>query len=813
MKEVDHRSAALTGLRVEMASEESIDTEPTWELDETISDNLDLPIWSTKNVIKLLEEGCTIPFIARYRKEMTGGMEVDKLRDVQSAVEDLKHVQSKMSTVLKSIKKLGKMTQNLEKCLRNSKTTTEIDDLYAPFKPGHKGTLAERARALNLEPLALRFLSTPWDVNVHQYINTKIKGLQQLSDIETGVKHILADIVHKHQDSMEFIRGWSKLRDIRLVTAESKPKKPTKRNESKNMKTEDSKKMKKAFNPKDDMRHKFEQYFNSNFQVCDIKPHQVLAINRGEEKKYLTVKIVISDRVKSVYERVSRENFLGRSHQGTYAMNIIKQAIDDAYDRLAHPQMVRLIRSELTKKAEKSSIEVFATNLKNLLLASPVKGKCIMGIDPGFRNGCKLAVITSTGQIVHTDIVYIHDFKINKVDEKEKILNMVTQHGCEVFAVGNGVGCRETETYISSLIKENNLKMNYCVVDESGASIYSVSDEAMKELPSLDPSLRGAVSIARRLLDPLAELVKIEPKHIGVGQYQHDMPENQLKHSLDSVIEECVSFVGVDVNTGSESLLRRIAGLNSTRAKKIIEWRETNGLFVNREQLKCLKGIGDKSYEQCAGFIRVNSKCTSTESSEACKDEPEEMTTGRKRKKPTAKTGKTKKRKESFEPDILDTTWIHPESYQAAEKLMDIFEVHKENLGREEFIRKVKTDMKFKSCKTLAVELGIGEPTVDLIVKAFLNPHSYDYREDFEKPLFRKEVQDVNSLKIGTVLTGKITNVTHFGAFVDIGVGQNGLIHTSKMKNVKVNLGDKVSVKVVSLDLNKNRIGLEIHSR
>ncbi|CAG2235560.1 unnamed protein product [Mytilus edulis] len=314
----------------DMACEELKNTDPNWETEEAIAEDLDLPKWSTKNVVKLLEEGCTIPFIARYRKEMTGGMEVDNLRDIQSSLEDLKHVQNKMATVLKAINKLGKLTQGLEKCLKNSKTITEVDDLYAPFKPGHKGTLAERARALNLEPLAITFLERPWE------------GLQKLSDVETGVKHILADIIHKHKDSMDFIRGWSKYRDIKLVTSECKPKKSGKNEDSKTVKNAEMKKL---------------------------------------------------------------------AHQGTYAMNIITQAISDAYDRLAHPQMIRLIRSELTKKAEKASIEVFATNLKNLLLASPVKGKCILGLDPGFKNGCKVAVITSTGQIVHTEIVYIHDYK------------------------------------------------------------------------------------------------------------------------------------------------------------------------------------------------------------------------------------------------------------------------------------------------------------------------------------------------------------------------------------------------------------------
>ncbi|XP_063429941.1 S1 RNA-binding domain-containing protein 1-like [Mytilus trossulus] len=801
-----------------MACEELKNTDPNWETEEAIAEDLDLPKWSTKNVVKLLEEGCTIPFIARYRKEMTGGMEVDNLRDIQSSLEDLKHVQNKMATVLKAINKLGKLTQGLEKCLKNSKTITEVDDLYAPFKPGHKGTLAERARALNLEPLAITFLERPWEGKLEQYVDPNVKGLQKLSDVETGVKHILADIIHKHKDSMDFIRGWSKYRDIKLVTSECKPKKSGK-NDTKTVKTEDTKKVvKKEVNIKEESRHKYEQYFNSNFNVCYIKPHQVLAINRGEHNKFLTVKIDVPDKVKSMYERQCSQNFIHRTHQGTYAMNIITQAISDAYERLAYPQMIRLIRSELTKKAEKASIDVFATNLKNLLLASPVKGKCILGLDPGFKNGCKVAVITATGQIVHTEIVYIHDYKSNKYDEKKKILQMIKQYGCEIFAIGNGVACRESETYVSNLIKEEHLKMNYCVVDESGASIYSVSDQAKKELPTLDPSLRGAVSIARRLLDPLAELVKIEPKHIGVGQYQHDMPENQLKLSLDSVVEECVSFVGVDVNTGSESLLRRIAGLNSTRAKKIIEWRESNGLFVNRGQVKCVKGIGDKSYEQCAGFIRViaslegqTEKCK--EEPEETKTEPEEMKTGRKRKKPTAGGGKAKKKKDSLslEPNILDTTWIHPESYGAAESLMQMIGVSKENLGQEVFIREVQIHMKTKTTEELAATLAVGEPTVDLIVKAFLKPHSYDYREGFEKPLFRKEIQDINSLKNGTILTGKITNVTHFGAFVDIGVGQNGLIHVSKMKNTKLNLGDKVSVKVISLELSKKRIGLEIH--
>ncbi|KAL8619606.1 hypothetical protein ACOMHN_019662 [Nucella lapillus] len=1009
-----------------MGDKKKID--PAWKEENVISQTVNEQERFVNNVIDLLDVGATIPFIARYRKEKTGDMPVNKLREISAQLDDLRQVRTKMSSVYGSIKGLGKMTKQLELTLQHARTMEEVDMLYAPFKPGHKGSLAERAKAAGLEPAAMGILDgKPGDLRM--FIKAGDKGVSTMAEVKTGIQHIIADIIAKDKEVMEEIRkicatSYVSLQSKRSKTCSAKGEKEGAKGKGK----KDICGKQAAVNS-----FKFEQYFDFQCPVSNIKPHQILAINRGEEHKVLTVKVNMPNAVKCRFTQFVHRKFVSHFFPQD-CRYIIEKSIEDSFDRLVQPQMSRHIRSEHTKSAEKASIEVFAvcgsfsvifsldrsehtksaekasievfavcgsfsvifsldrsehtksaekasievfavgayqecresvhrgvcrmwiivsdffyldrsehtksaekaskevfavcgsfsvmfsldrsehtksaekasievfavcgtfsvifsldrsehtksaekvsievfavcgslsehtkcaekasievfavcgsfsvifsldrsehtksaekasievfgSNLHSLLLTPPIKGKTVLGVDPGFKNGCKTAVVSATGEVLHTEVLYLHDYKTNKVAEDQKLIGVIKTHRCDVIAIGNGVACRETEQRVSGLIQNTNfhpLSVVYCIVDEGGASIYSVSDEAQKELPKLDPTLRGAVSIARRLQDPLSELVKIEPKHIGVGMYQHDVSKTKLQTALDSVVEECVSFTGVDLNTASQCLLRRVAGMNVTKANKVIEWRSKNGRFTNRSQLLKVKGLGEKSYEQCAGFVRVVHDLAShlAESAEAEEAESTSGKAGQKRKAVSQAGGKAKKAKLAASDDVnlLDMTAIHPESYSVASKFLSGLALSVEDLGKPDFIAKVKRSSSDTGVNKLAERFEIGAPTMQLIVEALSRPVSYDFRSDFQKPLFKKGMTSVADLKPGSVLTGRVTNVTHFGAFVDIGVGDNGLIHVSKMRpplahDQNLSLGDHVEVMVMSVEAAKNRIGLQL---
>ncbi|XP_076464410.1 S1 RNA-binding domain-containing protein 1-like [Babylonia areolata] len=794
---------------------------PAWKEGSVISETVDEQERFVNNVIHLLDAGATIPFIARYRKEQTGDMAVSKLREVAGQLDDLRMVKTKMASVHSSISGLGKMTKKLEWTLRHARTMEEVDMLYAPYKPGHKGSLAERAKAAGLEPAALAILDGK-PVDLSKFIRPGEKGVSNRSEVETGVQHIIADIIAKDKEVMEEIRRICTTSQVVLQSKQSKSCSTDTKNSSRTKVDASKDKVKKEAAGKKPSNNsfKFEQYFDFQCCVRTIKPHQILAINRGEEQKVLTVKINMPDGVKVQFSQFVHRKFV-RHFFPPPCCSLIEKSIEDSFDRLIQPQMCRHIRSEQTKAAEKASIEVFGNNLHRLLLTSPVKGKTVLGVDPGFTNGCKTAVVSPTGQVLHTQVLYLHDYKANKLAENHKLISLIKTHRCEIIAIGNGKACRETEQRVSDLIVQNSFPLSvvYCIVDEGGASIYSVSDEAQKELPHLDPTLRGAVSIARRLQDPLSELVKIEPKHIGVGMYQHDVAKTKLQTALDSVVEECVSFTGVDLNTASHCLLRRVAGLNVTKANKVIEWRTQNGKFTNRSQLLKVKGLGEKSYEQCAGFVRVihNPATQDSVSEEAEAPASTASTAGQKRKATGRAGGKAKKAKLTSSDDVnlLDMTAIHPESYPVANRFLSDLALSVEDLGKPDFIAKVKTSSSKTGVSKLAEQLDVGIPTMQLIVEALSRPMSYDFRSDFQKPLFKKGTTSMADLRTGSVLTGRVTNVTHFGAFVDIGVGDNGLIHVSKMRpplapSQNLGLGDHVEVVVLSVDSAKRRIGLQL---
>ncbi|GFG40507.1 hypothetical protein Cfor_06519 [Coptotermes formosanus] len=743
-----------------------------------------------QNIINLLDQENTIPFIARYRKELTGGMPPEKLRDVKESYDLAKSVKHKASVVLDNIVKLGKITAALERCIRCARSISELDHIYSPYKVGSKRTLAERARQLGLSDAANMILDGSQFLNIEILVNPSKKGLTSVKDVESGIQHIIADTISKDRGVLDLLQKLKGDADIWLETAKARAVKETKADNKDVTKGECSKSHKNLA----DVESKFENYFNFSAPIKSVKPYQVLAVNRGESLKVLSVKINIPDRVLYHLMEFCGRNWVSKGNSYPLRKRLIEQSVKDSYARLIQPLLVRQVRSELTQKAEHAAVEVFATNLKRLLLSPPVRGKTVLGIDPGsFRNGCKLGVTSHTGDVLATDVIYPPFGKGIKPDSDFtacKLKDLLIKHKCELIALGNGTACRETESYVSDLIRSGwfrPLDVKFTIVNEQGASIYSCSAVAQKEFPGTDPNVISAISLARRLQDPLAELVKVEPKHLGVGMYQHDVPEKQLNCTLDEVVVECVSFVGVDVNVASHFLLRKIAGLNSSRAEKIIEWRATNGSFINRQQLKQVKGIGPKTFEQCAGFIRII---------------PE---TAQKSSQP-----KKQKLSDDNTENPLDRTCIHPESYSTALRFIAKCGVWLKDLGKPDFIRKIGITVQTSGIKQLAEEFGVSETLIKLISEALMETPQHDLRSQFQEPLFRRSVTSLEDIRAGAVLTGRVQNVTHFGTFVDVGVGNDGLIPQSRLRSARLQLGDRIEVKVISVDISRCRISLDL---
>ncbi|XP_048791802.1 S1 RNA-binding domain-containing protein 1 isoform X1 [Lagopus muta] len=780
--------------------------EMNWDIVQVLSDRTNVEPWVCANLIRLFKEENTIPFIVRYRKELINNLEADALREVQQTLEELRTVAKKTHTVIQKLKKEGKLSGCLFTSLLNCRTLEELDHVTTPYKTGSKGTKAQRAKQLGLEPAALSLLQSPMELNLFSYIRPSTKGLANIQEVEAGVQHILADIFAKDKDTLDFIRRLCQQRYVCIQSALAKVS-------SKNSNEKDI--------------DKFQIYHEFSCNIKNIQHHQILAINRGENLKILTVKVNIPDGVKNefcwwcVNERWRPKQFLKPE-----LMRILRNSVEDAYKRLIYPLLCREFRSKLTSDAEKESVMMFGRNLRQLLLTSPVRGRTLMGVDPGYKHGCKLAIISPTSQILHTDIVYLHSGQGFR--EAEKIKRLLLQFSCSTVVIGNGTACRETEAYFADLIMKKYfapLDVVYCIVSEAGASIYSVSPEASKEMPDLDPNLRSAVSIARRVQDPLAELVKIEPKHIGVGMYQHDVSQTLLKATLDSVVEECVSFVGVDINICSEILLRHIAGLNATRARNIIEWREKNGPFINREQLKEVKGLGPKTFQQCAGFIRFNqdyiktfcsNKKTQLGSHALFTKAGTQLTSekqGKKKSKPTPSA--------SYQPNPLDQTCIHPESYSIAMRFLSFIGGNTNEIGKSDMQQKVNAVIQKEGLEGTAKRLNTTVHTLQLIIDGLTQPEGFDIRTDFDKPDFKRSIVCFEDLSVGTVLTGKVENATPFGVFVDIGVGKAGLIPVrniteSKLSKVKkrrslgLGPGERVEVKVLNVDIPRLRITLDL---
>ena len=689
-----------------------------------------------QNVVSLIDEGATIPFIARYRKELHGSMDDQLLRQLADRLQYLRNLEARKTEVKASIEKQDKLTGELSAAIAAAATLAEVEDLYRPYKPKRR-TRATIAKARGLEPLAqLAFAFGPAVDLEREAVNYIDQGIETVEEVLQGASDIIAEWVSDDADIRKMLRELY-LRRAVLVSRAA------------------------AEEPGDSV---YRLYYDFKQPVGRLQGYQVLAINRGERENVLKVSIELDS--ETAHIAVRRAVVPNRA-----AMDFVRAAADDAYDRLIQPSMEREIRSYLTDQANEGAIHMFALNLKPLLMQPPVRGKVTMGLDPGYRMGCKVAVVDGTGKVLDTAVVYPTHGPRQKEECIAKLSNLIQKHGVEHIAIGNGTASRETEQMAVELIRKTGGSVSYMIVSEAGASVYSASKLAAEEFPQYDVNLRSAVSIARRLQDPLAELVKIDPKAIGVGQYQHDMPQARLSETLDGVVEDCVNAVGVDANTASPSLLQRVSGLTAATAKNLVKYREENGVFTARKQLLKVPKLGPKAFEQCAGFLRV----------------PESES-------------------------VLDNTGVHPESYRAAEKLLAACGLTLEDVKTGN-IAGLKEKAEAAGYEVLSETCGAGAPTLADIVKELSKP-GRDPRDELPPPILRTDVMEAKDLILGMELQGTVRNVIDFGVFVDIGVHQDGLIHISKLpRRVKhpselLSVGDVVTVWVVEVDEKKKRISL-----
>lgn len=737
-----------------------------WTDVDYISEVQDINKQIAQNIVKLFKDDNTIPFIARYRKNLTGGMEPDQLRSVKECFDQVKVIKQRATTIIKAIDKLGKWTPEIHSTIVSTKSIDDLEHIYAMYKVGSKQSLAEKAKLLGLGPVSIAVLEGKEIPPLSSLINPDKEELHSEQQVKDGIVHIIADSISKNKNTLEKVKMLQNTLVVDIQTSQLKANGVSKEGK------------KKIDEPK------YETYFNFRSNTRFIKPHQILAINRAEAQKILSVKIILPDSLVDAFKRFCLTFYRSAIRASNLHLTLLQDSIDYTYKKFIKPLIVRRIRSELKEKAEHASIEVFATNVKQLLLTSPLRGKTVLGIDPGFFHGCKLAVVSEQGNVLETGVIYPHKKTGTTEESARTLVNLVKTYNCTILALGNATACRETEVFLSKLIEDKAFEpvdVSYTIVDESGASIYSCSSEAKSEFPDLDPNIISAISIARRIQDPLAELVKVEPKHLGVGMYQHDLPEKQLLQSLNEVVTEAVSFVGVDINTASHSLLKRVAGLNIARATNIIEWRNKNGPFVNRQQITSVKGIGSKTFEQCAGFIRIR---------------PE-----------TALIAKPKDPKQCL--NFLDQTWIHPESYSITNQFLKAAGCNVEQIGSIPFIEKIKSFVE-RNDASLCKKFETDEATLQVIIKGLSMQKDEDIRTKSNRPLFRASLKTIDDLSNGTSLSGAVRNVTHFGAFVDIGVGRNGLIPIKWCKGMTLCVGQYVEVKVINIDHSRNRISLEL---
>ena len=711
------------------------------DINQKITEELGVKKWQVEAAVKLIDEGNTIPFIARYRKEATGTLDDEQLRKLYERLTYLRNLEEKKEQVLASIEEQGKLTEELKAKIVAAQTLVVVEDLYRPYRPKRR-TRATIAKEKGLESLAalitLQKAKEPLEKLAEDYVN-KEKGVETVKDALDGAKDILAEAVSDEAAYRSWIRKRTMQKGTLISTAKDEKQESV-----------------------------YEMYYEFEEALSKLAGHRILALNRGEKEKFLTVKVEApqDDILRYLEKQIIRTD-------NPYTTPVLQEVAEDSYKRLIAPAIEREIRSELTEKAEDGAIEVFGKNLEQLLMQPPITGRTVLGWDPAFRTGCKLAVVDPTGKVIGTTVIYpTAPTTPKKIQASKDLLKkIIPKYHVSLISVGNGTASRESEQFIVELLKEIPEKVEYIIVNEAGASVYSASKLASEEFPNFDVGQRSAASIARRLQDPLAELVKIDPKSIGVGQYQHDMNQKKLSEALSGVVEDCVNKVGVDLNTASAPLLSYISGISSAIAKNIVVYREENGKFTNRKQLLKVAKLGPKAFEQCAGFMRIQDG-----------DNP------------------------------LDATSVHPESYAAAEELLK-----KQGFSIDDIKGGKLTGLSLtiRDKKRLAEELGIGEITLEDIVKELEKP-GRDPRDEMPKPILRTDVLEMKDLTEGMVLKGTVRNVIDFGAFVDIGVHQDGLVHISELSDKKfvkhplevVSVGDIVDVKVLSVDLKKKRIQL-----
>ena len=707
-----------------------------------IAEELNIKTSQVEATIKLIDEGNTIPFIARYRKEVTGGLSDETLRDLGERLTYLRNLETRKNEVKNSIESQGKLTEEIVENLENAMTLADVEDIYRPYKQKKK-TRATVAKAKGLEPLAniIMLQNEKKDILeiAKEYVNEE-KEVNSVDEAIQGAKDIIAENISDNAEYRKMIKKICYREGVILTKASNSEEKSS-----------------------------YEMYYDFSEKINRIPSHRILAINRGEKEEYL--KVHIEKPEEFILSKIKHNVIKGE----TQFKHILEEAIEDGYKRLIEPSIDRELRSDLTEKAEEKAIKVFGKNAKQLLLAAPLKGITVMGFDPAYRTGCKIAVIDETGKVLATTTVYPTEPQNDIQGAKKELIELINKYNVSMIAIGNGTASRESESFVAEMLKELDKDVYYTIVSEAGASVYSASKLATQEYPDINVSLRGAISIARRLQDPLAELVKIDPKAIGVGQYQHDVNQTKLTETLSGVVEDAVNKVGVDVNTATPSLLSYVAGINKTIANNIVKYRDENGKLKERKELLKVPKLGKVAFEQCAGFIRVFD-------------------------------GK----------NPLEVTAVHPESYEIAEKLLNKIGYKKEELTNKDILNEIKEKLATLNIANTAKELEVGEMTLKDIVDELSKP-GRDPREDMPKPILRADVLKFEDLKEGQILSGTVRNVTDFGAFVDIGVKYDGLVHISNLSNgyVKnpseiVSVGDVVKVKVIGIDSEKKKVQLSI---
>lgn len=719
----------------------------------TIAEELNIKPNQVESTVKLIDEGNTIPFIARYRKEVTGGLSDEILRDLGERLTYLRNLEKRKEEIIKSIDEQGKLTDEILQAVAIAKTLSEAEDIYRPYKQKKK-TRATVAKAKGLEPLA-KIIIEQKEVKPIEEVAKEYVNIDKLSDedkknkdkvvatVEDAIQGALDIIAEDISDNAKYRKEIKKIcyREGQVVTRASKPEE----------------------------KSNYEMYYEYQEAIKFIPSHRILAINRGEKESFLKVKL---EKTEEKILKYIEKDIIKNTTQFT---EMLKTTIEDSFKRLIEPSIDREIRSDLTEKAEEKAIKVFGKNSKQLLLGAPIKGKTVMGFDPAYRTGCKIAIIDETGKLLDYTTVYPTEPQNDVVGAKRELLKLIEKDNVDMIAIGNGTASRESEMFVADMIKDTKRDVHYVIVSEAGASVYSASKLATEEYPDINVSIRGAISIARRLQDPLAELVKIDPKAIGVGQYQHDVNQKKLAESLTGVVEDSVNKVGVDVNTATPSLLSYVSGINNTIAKNIVKYRDENGKLKNRKQLLKVPKLGKVAFEQCAGFLRILDG-----------DNP------------------------------LEITAVHPESYEVAEKLLNEIGFDKKDLKDKEKLEAIQNKLKTVDIAKTSTDLNVGEMTLTDIIEELSKP-GRDPREDMPKPILRSDVLKLEDLKEGMVLTGTVRNVIDFGAFVDIGVKHDGLVHISEMseKFIKnpsdiVSVGDVVKVKVIKIDKERQKVGLSM---